>query len=149
VPRAHGGNLDNKALVAGAKLFLPIFVEGGHFSCGDGHGAQGDGEVSITAIETRLQGTFELIARDDLSFTYPRAETPSHLITMGMDPDLDQCAVMALRDMIKRICEKTNLSREDAYTLCSLAADLHVTQTVNGAKGIHVMLEKSLLRAGQ
>jgi len=145
VPRAHGGNLDNKELVPGATLFLPLFVTGGLFSCGDGHGAQGDGEVCVTAIETALQGTFELILRDDLSFTYPRAETPTHYITMGMDPDLDQCAVMALRDMIRLICERTNLSRHDAYTLCSLAADLRVTQTVNGSKGIHVMLAKSLL----
>jgi acetamidase/formamidase len=145
VPRAHGGNLDNKELVTGSRLFLPIFVDGAMFSCGDGHGAQGNGEVCITAIETALQGTFELIVRDDLSFTYPRAETPKHYITMGMDPDLDQCTVIALRDMIKLICERTSLSREDAYTLCSLAADLHVTQTVNGSKGIHVMLEKALL----
>jgi len=88
-----------------------------------------------------------LIVRDDLSFTYPRAETPSHYITMGMDPDLDQCAVMALRDMIRLIRERTNLTAEDAYTLCSLAADLRVTQTVNGSKGIHVMLAKFLLSA--
>jgi acetamidase/formamidase len=147
VPRAHGGNIDNKELVAGTTLFLPVFVEGAMFSCGDGHGAQGDGEVCITAIETALQGTFELIVRDDLGFTYPRAETADHYITMGMDPDLDQCAVAALRDMIRLICERTNLSREDAYTLCSLAADLRVTQTVNGSKGIHVMLKKSLLAA--
>jgi acetamidase/formamidase len=147
VPRAHGGNLDNKELVAGTTLFLPIFTDGALFSCGDGHGAQGDGEVCVTAIETALQGTFELIVRDDLTFTYPRAETAEHYITMAMDPDLDQCAVVALRDMIRLICERTNLSREDAYTLCSLAADLHVTQTVNGSKGIHVMLKKSLLHA--
>ena len=133
--------------MAGTTLFLPVFVEGGLFSCGDGHGAQGDGEVCVTAIETALQGTFELIVRDDLAFTYPRAETPEHYITMGIDPDLDQCAVIALRDMIRLICERTNLSREDAYTLCSLAADLRVTQTVNGSKGIHVMLKKSLLHA--
>ena len=145
VPRAHGGNLDNKELVPGATLYLPVFNEGALFSCGDGHGVQGDGEVCVTAIETALQGTFELIVRDDLSFTYPRAETPSHYITMGMDPDLDQCAVMALRDMIRLIRERTNLSAEDAYTLCSLAADLRVTQTVNGSKGIHVMLAKSLI----
>lgn len=145
VPRAHGGNLDNKELIAGATLYLPIFNEGALFSCGDGHGCQGDGEVCVTAIETALQGTFELILRDDLSFTYPRAETPTHYITMAMDPDLDHCAVEALRDMIRLIGERTNLSREDAYTLCSLAADLRVTQTVNGSKGIHVMLAKSLL----
>jgi acetamidase/formamidase len=148
VPRAHGGNLDNKELVVGATLYLPVFVDGAMFSCGDGHGAQGDGEVCITAIETALQGTFEFILRDDIHLSYPRAETPKHYITMGMDPDLDQCAVIALRDMIKLICERSNLSKEDAYTLCSLAADLHVTQTVNGSKGIHVMLEKALLRAG-
>ena len=80
------------------------------------------------------------------SFTYPRAETPTHYITMGMDPDLDQCSVMALRDMIVLLGEKAGLSREDAYTLCSLAGDLHVTQTVNGNKGVHMMMAKSLLQ---
>jgi acetamidase/formamidase len=147
VPRAHGGNIDNKELVAGSTLFLPVFIEGALFSCGDGHGAQGDGEVCVTAIETALQGTFELVVHHDLALTYPRAETAEHFITMGMDPDLDQCAVIALRDMLSLICERTNLSKEDAYALCSVAADLHVTQTVNGSKGIHVMLKKSLLQA--
>jgi acetamidase/formamidase len=148
VPRVHGGNLDNKALVAGATLFLPIFNEGALFSCGDGHGAQGDGEVCINAIETALQGTFEFHVRADMRLDYPRAESPSHYITMGMDPDLDQCAVIALRDMIKLLGEKAGLSREDAYTFCSVAADLHVTQTVNGSKGIHIMIEKSLVHPG-
>ena len=146
VPRSHGGNIDNKELVPGATLYLPIFAEGGLFSCGDGHAAQGDGEVCVTAIETALQGTFQLILRDDIALNYPRAETPTHYVTMGMDPDLDQCAVVALRDMLRLITEKTNLSKEEAYTLCSIAADLHVTQTVNGSKGIHVMLAKSLLQ---
>ncbi|WP_186417486.1 acetamidase/formamidase family protein [Bosea sp. CS1GBMeth4] len=145
VPRAFGGNLDNKEMVAGATIFLPVFAEGGLFSCGDGHAAQGDGEVCVTAIETALQGRFTFILRDDLSFTYPRAETPTHYLTMGMDPDLDRCAEMALRDMIVLIGEVAGLSREDAYTLCSLAADLRVTQTVNGSKGIHCMLAKALL----
>jgi acetamidase/formamidase len=77
------------------------------------------------------------------------AETPTHVITMGFDPDLDNCVVIALRDMINLICRRTNLSREDAYTLCSLASDLRVTQAVNGSKGIHVMLEKKLLVGGQ
>jgi acetamidase/formamidase len=145
VPRAFGGNLDNKELVAGATIFLPVFVEGGLFSCGDGHAAQGDGEVCVTAIETALQGRFTFILRQDLTFTYPRAETPTHYVTMGMDPDLDRCAEMALRDMIVLIGEVAGLSREDAYTLCSLAADLRVTQTVNGSKGIHCMLAKKRL----
>ena len=145
-PRRNGGNMDNKELVAGATLYLPIHTDGALFSVGDGHGAQGDGEVCITAIETGLIGTFELHVRDDMTLEWPMAETPTHIITMAFDPDLDDAVVIALRNMIKLICARTNLSREDAYTLCSLAADLRVTQVVNGAKGIHVMLEKTLLR---
>lgn len=143
VPRAHGGNIDNKELVPGTTLFLPVLTGGALFSCGDGHGAQGDGEVNVTAIETALEGTFEFILRKDLSFTYPRAMTTSHYITMGMDPDLDQCVVRALRDMIVLLGEKAGLSAEDAYTLCSLAADLRITQTVNGSKGVHCMMPRS------
>jgi acetamidase/formamidase len=145
IPRAMGGNLDNKELGAGAKLYLPVFVPGAMFSCGDGHGVQGDGEVCVTAIETALLGRFRLTLRKDLQFSYPRAETPDHYMTMAMDPDLDQCVVRALRDMIVLLGEKRNLSREDAYTLCSLAADLRVTQTVNGSKGIHCMIAKSVV----
>jgi acetamidase/formamidase len=145
IPRAMGGNLDNKELGPGAKLYLPVFVPGALFSCGDGHGVQGDGEVCVTAIETALQGRFRLTLRGDLLLDYPRAETPDHYMTMAMDPDLDQCVVRALRDMIVLLGEKRNLSREDAYTLCSLAADLRVTQTVNGAKGIHCMIAKSVV----
>ena len=144
-PRRNGGNMDNKELVAGTTLFLPIHVDGALFSAGDGHGVQGDGEVCITAIETGLIGTFELHLRDDMTLEWPLAETPTHVITMAFDPDLDDAVVIALRDMIKLICARTGISREDAYTLCSLAADLRVTQVVNGAKGIHVMLEKALL----
>jgi acetamidase/formamidase len=148
-PRRNGGNIDNKELTAGTTLYLPIHTDGALFSCGDGHGAQGDGEVCVNAIETGLIGTFELIVRDDMTLEWPMAETPTHVITMGFDPDLDDCVVIALRDMINLICRHTNLSREDAYTLCSLAADLRVTQVVNGSKGIHVMLEKKLLAGGQ
>ncbi len=137
-PRRNGGNIDNKELVAGTTLYLPIHIDGALFSCGDGHGAQGDGEVCITAIETGLIGTFELHVRDDMTLEWPMAETPTHVMTMAFDPDLDDCVVIALRDMIKLICARTGISREDAYTLCSLAADLRVTQVVNGAKGIHV-----------
>ena len=147
-PRRFGGNLDNKELVAGSTLFLPVQAEGALFSCGDGHGAQGDGEVCITAIETALRGTFRLTVRSDLSWEYPRAETPGHLITMGMHPSLDTCAEMALRDMIGWIVDLTGLSREDAYMLCSLAGDLRVTQTVNGNKGVHMMMAKELVGQG-
>jgi acetamidase/formamidase len=145
-PRRNGGNIDNKELVAGATLYLPIHVDGALFSVGDGHGVQGDGEVCITAIETGLIGTFELHVRDDMRLEWPMAETPTDFITMGFDPDLDDAAVIALREMIKLICTRSGLSREDAYTLCSLAADLRVTQLVNGAKGIHVVLNKAHLK---
>ena len=148
-PRRNGGNLDNKELVAGTTLYLPIHADGALFSCGDGHGAQGDGEVCITAIETGLIGTFELHVRDDMTLEWPLAETPTHMITMAFDPDLDDCVVIALRDMIKLICARTGISREDAYTLCSLAADLRVTQVVNGNKGIHCMIEKKYLTRGR
>ena len=148
-PRRNGGNMDNKELVAGTTLFLPIHVDGALFSVGDGHGVQGDGEVNINAIETGLIGTFELHLRDDMKLEWPMAETPTHVMTMGFDPDLDNAVVIALRDMIRLIGARTGISREEAYALCSLAADLRVTQVVNGAKGIHVMLEKSLLQKGR
>ena len=144
-PRANGGNLDNKELVAGSTLYLPVFVEGALFSAGDGHGCQGDGEVNVTAIETALQGRFRLTVRKDMSLTMPRAETDTHYITHGIDPVLDNAAKQALREMLTLIQEKSNLSKEDAYTLCSIAADLRVSQIVNQHKGIHVMLKKSAL----
>lgn len=146
-PRRNGGNLDNKELVAGTTLYLPVFVEGANFSAGDGHGAQGDGEVCVTAIETGLIGTFELHLREDLELEWPRAETPTHVMTMAFDPDLDTCVVIALRQMIDLIAARTNISRQEAYSLCSLAADVRVTQVVNGNKGVHVMFAKEYLQS--
>ncbi len=141
-PRAFGGNMDNKELGVGAKLFLPVFTAGALFSAGDGHGVQGDGEVNLTALETSLSGTFRLTVHKGRRLTMPRAETATHYITHGMDPDLDDAAKQALREMIALIRERTNIAPEDAYMLCSLACDLHVTQLVDGHKGIHAMLEK-------
>jgi acetamidase/formamidase len=147
-PREHGGNIDNKELGEGATLYLPVWAEGALFSAGDGHAVQGDGEVCITALETALSGTFELILRKDLRLTFPRAETPSHLISMGLNEDLDDAAKQAVREMIQIIRERLNVTREDAYALCSLAADFHVTQLVDGNKGIHGMLPKAILGGG-
>ncbi|MCK0102727.1 acetamidase/formamidase family protein [Pseudohalocynthiibacter aestuariivivens] len=144
-PRVNGGNIDNKELVAGTTLYLPVFAEGALFSCGDGHGVQGDGEVCVTAIETALQGRFRLTVLKDCDLTYPQAETPTHYITMGMAPDLDRCVEMALRDMIKLVSQQAGISREDAYMLCSLAGDLRITQTVNHEKGVHMMMAKNLI----
>ncbi|MDA9487816.1 acetamidase/formamidase family protein [Bradyrhizobium sp. CCBAU 11361] len=142
-PRAFGGNMDNKELGAGSTLYFPVFVPGALFSAGDGHALQGDGEVCLTAIEAALTGTFEFHVRRDLRLASPRAETASDWITMGFDEDLDDAAKAALRDMIALIRERSGLSAQDAYTLCSIAADLRVTQLVDGNKGIHCVLAKS------
>jgi acetamidase/formamidase len=149
-PRAHGGNLDNKELGEGATLCLPVWVEGANFSAGDGHGVQGDGEVCINALEICLTGTFTLTLRKGGGpraslLSYPRAETPTHFISMGMHEDLDVAMKTALREMIAFICSRSNLSHNEAYQFCSLAVDFHVTQTVNGEKGVHGMLRKGLL----
>lgn len=144
-PRKFGGNMDNKELQAGTTLYLPVFAEGALFSAGDGHGVQGDGEVCITALETGLAGTFRLTVRKDLGYAYPFAESETHLIGIGMHEDLDEAARIALRQMIDHICRRTDLSREQAYMLCSLQGDLRVTQTVDGEKGCHMMMAKSVL----
>ncbi len=149
-PRMHGGNLDNRELVAGSRLYLPVHAAGGLFSVGDGHGAQGDGEVCVTAIETALGGRFTLILHKGprAGAPYPRAETPRHLVTMGMHADLDQAAQDALRRMIDWVTALGPLSRSEAYMLLSLAGDLRVTQIVNQEKGVHMMLDKALLPGG-
>jgi len=144
-PRKFGGNMDNKELQAGTTLYLPVFAEGALFSAGDGHAVQGDGEVCITALETGLTGTFRLTVRKDLGYPYPFAESPTHLISIGMHEDLDEAARIALREMITHICRRTTLTREQAYMLCSLQGDLRVTQTVDGEKGCHMMLAKAVL----
>ena len=142
-PRAFGGNMDNKELKPGTTLYLPVFEEGALFSAGDGHGVQGDGEVCITALETGLTGSFRLTARNDLAFKSPFAETATHLISIGIDEDLDDAAEMAVRQMVEHVCRVSALTRNQAYMLCSLAGDLRVTQIVDGNKGCHMMLAKA------
>ncbi len=145
VPRAFGGNMDNKELKAGTTLYLPVFNEGALFMAGDGHGMQGDGEVCICALETGLSGTFRLTVRKDMPVDFPFAETATHLISIGLDEDLDDAAKQAVREMVKHICLRTNLSRNQAYMLCSLAGNLRVTQLVDGNKGVHMMMAKAHL----
>ncbi|MFC3123866.1 acetamidase/formamidase family protein [Pseudoroseomonas globiformis] len=149
-PRAHGGNLDNKELVAGSTLYLPVHYAGALFSAGDGHGIQGDGEVCITALEMSLTGRFKLTlqkggGQHDPASRFPRAETPTHYISMGIHEDLDLAMKQALREMIAFIADRSDLSPAEAYQFCSLAVDFRVTQTVNGEKGVHGMLRKGLL----
>jgi len=144
-PREFGGNMDCKELVAGSKVYLPVWTKGALFSTGDGHAAQGDGEVCGTAIETALTGVFEFNVRKDLKWRMPHAESPTHFITLGLDVDLDDAAAQALRAMIDWLVEMLNISRDHAYSFCSFVVDLHVTQTVNNVKGVHAMIEKKLI----
>ncbi len=144
-PRAFGGNLDCKELGAGARVMFPVFVDGANFSAGDGHALQGDGEVNVTAIEAALTGEFEFHLHKATPLDLPVAETDTHYITLGLDPDLDQATKQALREMIKLGTARTNLSREDVYALLSICGDLRISQVVNGVKGAHVMLAKAHL----
>lgn len=147
-PWIHAGNLDNKELVAGTTLYIPIHAPGALFSVGDGHAGQGNGEVDITALETSLIGKFQFVVRKDLHWLWPRAETPTHFITMGLNEDLNQATKMAIREMINYLVEEKHLSRDDAYMLTSVAADVDITQLVDGNKGVHVMMPKAIFTSG-
>jgi acetamidase/formamidase len=143
-PGYHGGNLDNKDLVVGSILYLPVHVPGALLSIGDGHAMQGDGEVTGTALETSLRGTIEVRVLKGARLKWPRAETPTHYIAMGLSEDLDEASRLAVREMVEFLVVEKKLSREDAYILCALAGDLHVTQAVDATKGVHVTMAKSL-----
>jgi len=143
-PWIHAGNLDNKELVEGTTLFIPVHARGALLLVGDGHAGQGNGEVDITALETSLFGTLQLLVRKDLRLRWPRAETPTHFITMGLHEDLTEAARMAVREMIDFLATEKHLSRDDAYMLTSVAADLNITQVVDGNKGVHAMIPKSI-----
>ena len=143
-PREYGGNIDNKEFIPGTSLFLPVFVPGANMSVGDGHAVQGDGEVCLTALETCLKGRFQVVVHKQF-LNFPRAITPTHYISMGMDVDLDDAAKQALRNMIKWLTEIKPWTAEEAYVFCSLACDLHVTQLVDGNKGIHAMVSRSVI----
>jgi acetamidase/formamidase len=143
-PGIHAGNLDNKELMAGTTLFIPVHAPGALFEVGDGHAGMGNGEVDITAMETSLTGVFQFIVHHDMHLPWPRAETPTHYITMGLDPDLTQAARICALETIDFLVNEKKLSREDAYALTSVAIDLDITQLVDGTKGVHAMIPKSL-----
>ncbi len=145
-PGSYGGNIDNRELQVGSRLFLPVFVPGALLSIGDGHSAQGDGEINVTAIETSMNGTIQIKLRKDLKLTAPIAETPTDIITLGFGETLDEAFENALKEMITWLERFAGLSAEDAYVLCSLAVNFHITQVVNAPqKGVHGMLPKSIL----
>ena len=143
-PSIHGGNMDDKALVAGTTLFLPVHAKGALFQAGDGHAAQGNGEVDITALETSLMGTFTFILHKGAKLDYPRAETPTHYIAMGFDDDLSNATRKALRNAVDFLVAAKGMTRDDAYMLLSVAGDVEITELVDRNKGVHVMIPKGL-----
>ncbi len=145
-PGIHAGNLDNKELVAGTTLKIPVHVPGALFQVGDGHAGQGDGEVDITALETSLTATLRFFVRKGARLKWPRAETPTHYIAMGIDKDLDEAMKIAVREAVDLIVAEKKLDRDDAYMLCSMAVDFHVTQVVDGTKGVHAMIPKAIFK---
>jgi acetamidase/formamidase len=148
-PGIHAGNLDNKELVAGTTLFIPVHAHGALFEVGDGHAGMGNGEVDITAMETSLTGVFQFILHKDMHLKWPRAETPTHWITMGLDPDLTEATKIAVHETLDFLVNEKKLTREDAYMLASVAVDFEITQLVDGTKGVHGMIPKSIFKAGK
>jgi len=143
-PWMHAGNMDNKELVAGTTLFIPVHAAGALFEVGDGHAGQGNGEVDITAMETFLTGTFRFVVHKDQHLLWPRAETPSSYISMGFSPDLKTATEMAVRNMIDFLVTEKHLSRDEAYMLTSVAVDVDITQLVDGNVGVHAICPKAI-----
>ena len=143
-PTVNGGNMDNKELVAGTTLYLPVYAKGALFEVGDGHAGQGNGEVDVTAMETSLVGTLQFVLHKGGKLAYPRAETPTHYIAMGFDDDLSIAAHKAVREMVDFLVSAKGLSRDDAYMLTSVAGDVDITEVVDRNKGVHVMMPKAI-----
>ncbi|MCR4373420.1 MAG: acetamidase/formamidase family protein [Acidobacteria bacterium] len=147
-PSRHAGNLDNRELVAGSTLYIPVFVPGALFEVGDGHAAQGDGEVDQTAIETSLRGQLRLTVRKDMRLTWPRAETATDFIAMATDPDLGVATKLAIQEMVDFLAAARGLTKHQAYQLVSIAGHVAVTQLVDRPNlGVHVKLPKSIFLA--
>ncbi len=141
----HGGNIDNKELVASSKVYLPIHIDGAMFSIGDGHACQGDGEVDSTALETCLRGLIQLNVKKGFKIKWPMAETKENFIFMGFAPDLDQALKIALRNAIEFLVGK-GFDKDEAYVFCSLCVDFRITQAVGDLNGVHAMIPKDILK---
>jgi acetamidase/formamidase len=147
-PGRHAGNLDNRELVAGTTLYIPVFTRGALFEIGDGHAAQGDGEVDQTAIETSLRGRLQLTVRKDMKLTWPRAETATDYISMATDPELAVATKAAIQEMIDFVAMQRKLTKHQAYQLVSLAGNVAITQLVDKPNyGVHVRMPKSIFVA--
>jgi acetamidase/formamidase len=145
-PGTHAGNLDNKALVAGTTLYIPVHAPGALFEIGDGHAAQGDGEVDQTAIETSLRGRVQLTVRKGMTLKWPRAETPTDYIAMATDEDLAKATKAAIQEMIDFLVAEKKLDALAAYQLTSIAGNVAITQLVDGKVGVHVTMPKEIFK---
>jgi len=146
-PGKHAGNMDNKELVAGSTLYIPVFVPGALFEIGDGHAAQGDGEVDQTAIETSLRGRIQLTVRKGMTLVWPRAETATDYISIASDPDLAKATTMAIQEMVDFLSATRKLTKHQAYQLVSIAGNVAVTQLVDKPNvGVHVKVPKSIFK---
>jgi acetamidase/formamidase len=145
-PNVFGGNMDNHDLQPGTSLFLPVHAPGALISIGDGHVVQGDGEVGISAVETSLKGEIQVVLHKGMHTNWPRAETATHYMSMGLHQDLNQAAKIATSEMLNFIVATKGLPRDDVLMLLSAAMDLHVTQIADGTKGVHGMLPKAIFQ---
>jgi acetamidase/formamidase len=144
-PGIYAGNMDNKDLVAGTTLYIPVHVKGALFSAGDGHANQGDGEIDVTAIETDLHARLQFILRKDMKLTWPMAENDTQWIVMGFGQTLDDAIRMAARQTIDFITNRyPKITRQEAYLISSVAVDFHVTQAVDGPVGVHALIPKAI-----
>jgi acetamidase/formamidase len=144
-PGPHGGNLDLRELAEGSVLYLPVWKPGALIYTGDSHAVQGDGEISLTALETAMQEVLiQVVLHKQKNFQWPVAETATHWITLGLDKDLNAAMILAARNAIEFLSTRAQLTPQDAYALCSIAASFRVTQVVDIVRGVHAMIPKSL-----
>jgi acetamidase/formamidase len=148
-PGPHAGNLDLSELSEGSTLFIPVWKPGALIFTGDSHAVQGDGEISLTALETRMKEMrIQVVLHKQKNFAWPVAETPTHWIVVGLDKDLNAAMTMAARNAIKFLATRAKISELDAYGLCSIAVSFRVTQVVDIVRGVHAMIPKSLFAEG-
>jgi acetamidase/formamidase len=144
-PGPHGGNVDLSEMAEGSTMFIPVWKPGALIYTGDSHAVQGDGEINLSALETRMQEMrIQVVLHKQKNHSWPIAETPTHWITLGLDKDLNVAMTMAARNAIKFLATRAGLSELDAYALCSIAVSFRVTQVVDIVRGVHAMIPKTL-----
>jgi len=147
-PGPHAGNVDLSELAEGSTLFIPVWKPEALIYTGDSHAVQGDGEICLTALETRMQEMrIQVILHKQKNFSWPVAETPTHWITLGLDKDLNVAMTLAARNAINFLSTRAKLTQLDAYALCSIAVSFRVTQVVDIVRGVHALIPKSLFAA--